>query len=172
MKARGGGQLKENSHKMDEEFLKIYQAHKRTVFGIAFNYTKNQADANDIVQEVFMKYYTTTKTFNDDDHIKAWLIRVSINASKKHLLSAWMRKTVPLDETIPFENKEDYGIFKAVMDLPKNYRLVVHMYYYEGYSISEISSILGAKEGTIKVRLMRARNMLKLRLKEAWLDEE
>ncbi len=172
MKARGGGQLDGYTYNKDEEFLQIYQAHKKTVFGIAFNYTKNQADANDIVQEVFMKYYTNQKIFNGEDHIKAWLIRVSVNASKKHLISAWMRKTVPLDETIPFEHKEDSGLFEVVMALPKNYRLVVHLYYYEGYSISEIASILGAKEGTIKVRLMRARDMLKLRLKEVWLDEE
>lgn len=172
MKARGGGHLNGYTYGMDEEFLRIYQAHKKTVFGIAFNYTRNNADANDIVQEVFMKYYTSPKTFNGEEHIKAWLIRVSVNASKKHLLSSWMRKTVPLDETIPFEDKEDSGLFETVMALPKNYRLVVHLHYYEGYSISEIASALGAKEGTIKVRLMRARNMLKLKLKEAWLDEE
>lgn len=151
--------------------MRIYYLHKNSVFGIAFNYTKNNADANDITQEVFMKYYTCKKTFDGDEHIKAWLIRVTVNACKKYLLSSWVKRTVPLDEAIPFEDNEDSELFEAVMALPRLYRVVVHLHYYEGYSISEITSILGAKEGTIKVRLMRARNMLKLNLKEVWQVE-
>ncbi len=163
--------MKEYSLCTDENFIHIYQEYKKTVFGIAFNYTRNNSDSNDIVQDVFMKYYINKKAFNSDEHIKAWLIRVTINACKKYLISSWIKKTVPLDETIPFVDKEDSEVIKAVMALPKNYRLVVHLYYFEGYSLSEISSILNTKENTLKVRLMRARNMLKIKLKEVWLDE-
>lgn len=164
--------MSEYSLLTEDEFNNIYQEHKRTVFGIACNYTKSHNDANDIIQEVFMKLYLSKKSFNDEEHIKAWLIRVTINACKKHLLSPWIKRTLPLDDTILFEDdKEDSELFHAVMSLSKKYRLVVHLYYYEGYSISEISSILDTKESTIKVRLMRARNQLKLKLKEEWLDE-
>lgn len=155
----------------DEEFMRIYQKYKHTVFGIAFNYTKNNSDANDIVQDVFIKYYINEKCFNGDEHIKAWIIRVTVNACKKHLLSSWMKKIVPLDETIPFENKADSELFEAVMSLPKDYRLVLHLHYYVGYSISEMASVIRAKESTIKVRLMRARQKLKNKLKEEWSDE-
>ena len=171
MKARGGGQLKEHLLSNDEEFLRIYNNNKNTVFGIAFNYTKSNSDANDILQDVFVKFFISKKVFNGDERIKAWLIRVTINACKKHLLSAWTRKTVPLDESIPFVDRESSELFESVMFLPKHYRMVIHLFYYEGYSISEIASILRIKESTVKVRLMRARNILRDRLKEVWLDE-
>jgi len=171
MKAGGGSQLNGYPLITEDEFLRTYHKYLRTVFGIALSYTKNDTDACDIAQEVFMKYYTSRKRFNDDEHLKAWLIRVTINACKKYLLSSWIKRTVPLDETIPFDSKEDSDLFSAVMDLPLKYRTVVHLHYYEGYSIAEIASLLKTKESTIKVRLMRARTKLKEKLKEVWLDE-
>ncbi len=156
-----------DSSRNKEDFMQVYESYKNTVFGIAFNYTKNNSDANDILQDVFLKYFTSKKNFNDDEHVKAWLIRVTINACKKLHISSWRKKTVPLDENLPFEDKEPSELFNTVMNLPKIYRIVVHLYYYEGFSIQEISSILKVKEGTIKVRLMRARSMLKNKLKEA-----
>lgn len=125
MKGKGEGLLNKHSLRNEEDFMHIYHAYNKTVFGIAFNYTRSNSDANDILQDVFLKYFISKKAFNSDEHIKAWLIRVTINACKKYLR----------------------------------------------YSISEISSILEVKEGAIKVRLMRARNQLKDKLKEAWLDE-
>lgn len=153
----------------DEDFMRVYRGYRNTVYGVAFNYTKNKADADDILQDVFLKYYNSDKTFQGDEHIKAWLIRVTVNTCKKHLMSFWTKLTVPIDDTIPFEDKSDLELFDAVMSLPKSYRMVIHLHYYEGYKISEIASILDAKESTIKVRLMRARKILKE--KEAWPDE-
>lgn len=155
----------------EDDFMQAYQAYKNTVFGIALNYTKNKEDANDILQEVFTKFYLSDKTFNCEEHKKAWLIRVTVNACKKHLLSSWWKRTVPLDNTIPFENEADFALIEAVMSLPRSYRIVVHLYYYEGYKISEIADLLDDKESTIKVRLMRARKKLKHKLKEDWKDE-
>jgi len=145
-------------------FLQIYQKYRNTVFGIAFNYTKSNADACDIVQEVFIRFLSGKSTFNDDEHIKACLIRVTINECKKHLMSSWIKHTVSLeDQTIPIEDKlEDPDLFHAVMALPLKYRTPIHLHYYEGYSVSEIASLLGAREGTVKVRLSRARKMLNL----------
>ena len=157
----------------DESFMRVYQTFRLTVFGVAFNYTKNNEDACDIVQEVFIKFLSSKNTFNGDEHIKAWLIRVTINECKKHLLSSWINHTVSLeDQTIPFVDKlEDPDLFRAVMALPLKYRTPVHLHYYEGYPISEIASLLGTSESTVKVRLSRARKMLKNKLKEVYRDE-
>lgn len=156
-----------------DSFVHIYEAYKRTVFGIAFNYTKSNADACDIVQDVFIKYLAGKNTFNGDEHLKAWLIRVTINECKKHMMSSWINRTVSLeDQSFPFEYKqEDLELFEAVMSLPQKYRTPIHLHYYEGYSISEIASLIGARESTVKVRLLRARKMLKLKLEEVEKDE-
>jgi len=157
----------------DDSFMRIYQKFRNTVFGIAFNYTKSSADACDIVQDVFIKYISSKNTFNSDEHIKAWFVRVTINECKKHMMSSWIRRTVPLeDQTIPYEyNQEELELFEAVMSMPLKYRTPIHLHYYEGYSISEIASLLSARESTIKVRLLRARKMLELKLKEVFEDE-
>lgn len=157
----------------DDSFINIYKTYRNTVFGIAFNYTKSNADACDIVQDVFIKYLSSKNTFNGDEHIKAWFIRVTINECKKHMMSSWVRRTVSLeDQTIPYDyGHEDLELFEAVMSMPLKYRTPIHLHYYEGYSISEIASLLGAKESTVKVRLLRARKMLKLKLKEVFEDE-
>lgn len=157
----------------DDSFMRIYQKFRNTVFGIAFNYIKSSADACDIVQDVFIKYISSKNTFNSDEHIKAWFVRVTINECKKHMMSSWIRRTVPLeDQTIPYEyNQEELELFEAVMSMPLKYRTPIHLHYYEGYSISEIASLLSARESTIKVRLLRARKMLELKLKEVFEDE-
>jgi len=157
----------------DDSFMRIYQKFRNTVFGIAFNYTKSSADACNIVQDVFIKYISSKNTFNSDEHIKAWFVRVTINECKKHMMSSWIRRTVPLeDQTIPYEyNQEELELFEAVMSMPLKYRTPIHLHYYEGYSISEIASLLSARESTIKVRLLRARKMLELKLKEVFEDE-
>jgi len=157
----------------DDSFMHIYQTFRNTVFGIAFNYTKSSADACDIVQNVFIKYISSKNAFNGDEHIKAWLIRVTINECKKHMISSWVSRTVSLeDQALPYEyNQEELELFEAVMSMPLKYRIPIHLHYYEGYSISEIASLLGARESTVKVRLLRARKMLKLKLKEVFEDE-
>ena len=94
-----------------------------------------------------------------------------MNCSKTLLMSAWFRKTVPLDDTLVAEMRETGEVYDAVLRLPKAYRTVVHLYYYEGYSVAEIGGLLGCKEATVKTRLHRARNLLRDTLKgEAIID--
>lgn len=131
------------------------------VFRLAFARTKNSHDAHDILQEVFMKYLNNTKEFNTEEHKKAWLIKTTINSSKTLLSSAWFRKTVALEDNIIEELNEKSEVYYAVLDLPRKYRTVVHLFYYEDMSISEISTLLNTKESTIKSQLHRARNKLK-----------
>ncbi len=144
---------------------RIFDKYKDTVFRLAYAYTKNRADADDVFQEVFLRYFKANPEFKDHNHEKAWFLRVTINCSKKLLTSSWFKRTVPMDENISFNLEEKSKMFYAVMALPKKYSVVVHLYYYEDYSIKEISDITGLKETTIQSQLMRGRNMLKEALK-------
>ena len=135
------------------------------VYRLAFARTKSRYDADDILQEVFLRYIRSAPDFQDEEHRRAWLIRTTINCSKTLLMSAWFRKTVPMDDTLVAEMQETGEVYDAVLRLPKTYRTVVHLYYYEGYSVAEIGSLLDFKEATVKTRLHRARALLRDTLK-------
>lgn len=146
-------------------FRETFETYKRTVYSVAFSYTKNQAEANDIMQDVFLKFYRSMDSLTDRDRWKAWLITVAANSSINALRSARLSKTLFLEDSgdIPYE--QDFGeksdLFCAVMRLPEKERIPIHLFYYEGLSAKEISKILKIKESTIRVRLMRARDKLK-----------
>lgn len=150
----------------EKDFSVVFDQYKTLVFSIAYNYCKNVADANDIVQETFLKYLKHGEPFESEEHIKAWLIRVTINNCKSLLISPWFQRTVPLDEKLPFVDKEESDLFCAVMALPVKYRIVIHLHYYAGYSTKEIAEALFLGESTVRVRLLRAREKLKVMLGE------
>lgn len=165
---------KDGERMTDEEFTAVALKYSDNIFRIAFNYCKNRADSDDIVQNVLIKYYNSGKTFESEEHIRNWLIRVAINESKKLLISPFKKHTVPIDELSDkpvFDNQEQSDLFDAVMNLPKKYRIVVYMYYYEDYSVDEISKMLGANSSTIRTQLSRARSRLKEQLQGVWTDE-
>lgn len=160
---------------MDHEtFTRTAAAYKDRLFAIAFHFCKNKADAEDILQTVLLKYYRSETAFQSEEHLRNWLIRVTINEAKRLLISPWRKRTAPLEEyaAATFPQQEESDLFLAVMALPQKYRIVVHLYYYEEYSVREIAQLLGIKETTIQTRLMRARKKLKETLQEAWNDEE
>ncbi len=141
------------------------------LFAIAFSITKNPMYAEDIVQETFLKYHTSNKDFESDDHLRHWLCRVAVNKAKNLNLSAWRRKSVPLEEyasTLSFETPEESELFSCVLKMQQKYRTVIHLYYYEDYSVKEIANILGLRENTVKQRLYRGRKFLKENLEEGW----
>lgn len=146
--------------------IKILERYKDTVFKIAFTYCKNKSDAEDIFQEVFLRYFKKLPAFSSPDHEKAWFIRVTINCCKKLLLSSWFKRVQPLDVNLSFDCPEESDLFYAVMDLPLKYRAVVHLFYYEDYRIREIAQITAQKETTVATQLQRARQMLKNKLSE------
>lgn len=159
--------------RMDTEVL--MKKYKDCIFAVAFNICKAQADADDIVQDTFLQYYLGTKQFETEQHIKAWLIRVAINKSKNMRLSCWWRKIQPLEEyieTLIFETPESQHLFEQVLKLSEKYRIVLHLFYYEEYSITEIASLLHISENNVKIRLMRARKLLKEALKEEWDSDD
>ena len=133
---------------------------------ITYSYMKNLSDAEDITQDVFIKLLEKKPSFESEEHEKAWLIRVSINQSKDKLKSSYFRKTEPLKDNLVHITKEDNEIIQAVLNLPLKYRSIVLLYYYEGYSISEVANILSLKETTVGSQLSSARKKLKSILKE------
>ena len=133
-----------------------------TVYRLSFARTKSQQYAEDITQDVFLKLISSGKTFRSEEHLKAWLLRVTINLTKDLFSSSWYKKTDALDENICAPTEKDTADLKDALDkLPQKYRTVIHLHYYEGYRIEEIADITRATQGTVKSQLHRARQMLK-----------
>ena len=132
-----------------------------SVFRLAYSYVKSSADAEDISQEVFLKLYKSKESFTADENIKAWLMKVTANTAKNYLSSAWTKRKLPLTEDIPLKDEKDYELLEALNRLNKNYRAVIYLHYYEGYSVAEISSMLGISESNVKARLKRGRDKLR-----------
>lgn len=155
-----------------QELLEKYQ---NNLYAIAFNICKNAEDAKDVVQDTFIQYHLLRKEFDDEQHIRAWLIRVAINKAKNINRSFWRKNKRPLEEymeTLTFETPESEELFETVMALPEKFRIVIHLFYYEDYAIREIADILKISESNVKVRLSRGRSLLKEKLQEEWEDDE
>lgn len=153
----------------------VIRKYQNRLFAAAFSVCRDSADAEDAVQDTFIKYYSLQKDFADEEHVRAWLFRVAINRARDLSSSYWRRHRVSWEEymeTLPFEEPEDSGLFEAVMRLPEKYRVVIHLFYYEEYSVREIAQLLRSREGTVKSRLSRGRMLLKTMLKEEWNDDE
>lgn len=154
-----------------EILIARYQHH---LFSAAFSVCKNAEDAEEAVQDAFLKYHTSSKQFESEQHIRAWLLRVAINQAKNANMTFWRRNAVPLEEyvdSLVFAAPEDRELLEQVLALPEKYRVVIHLHYYEDYGIREIAGILHLTESAVKVRLSRGRKLLKEKLKETWNDD-
>ncbi len=154
-----------------EDYARIVQTHMDTIYRIAVSYTKTPSDADDIVQQTFVKLLTKKTAFTDREHEKRWLIRVCINECNSFFSSFWRKNMDSFDslETEPvFSEPKDTELYEAIKQLPAKCRSVIYLFYYEGYSTKEIADILRMKEATVRTRLVRARKLLKEQLKEAW----
>lgn len=152
----------------DERFTCLVRRYIDTVFRVAFNYLKSSADADDITQNVFEKLLRETKSFESDEHIRNWLIRVTINECRKLLRAPW-RKHESFEDyarTLSFDNQAHSDLFYAVMALPKKYRLPIYLHYYEEYSTQEIAGILKIPKNTVCTQLKRGRELLRKQLQE------
>ena len=151
-----------------EEFTAFAEKYMDTIYRVAYSWTKNSDDANDVTQDVLIQLYKTTKEFESDSHVKNWLIKVTVNQCKMLFRSTWskMEDIGEYADTLGFEEKSHLDLFRAVMNLDKKYRVPLLLFYYEGYSTAEIASILGIPEKTVSTRLFRARARLKDDLKE------
>ena len=128
-------------------------------------------NAEDVFQDVFLIYSKKMPKFKNEEHEKAWFIRVTINLSKNMKNINWNKKVISLDENIVFETKEEQDVFSIVCELPENYKTVIYLYYYEEYKVKEIATIMQINENTIKTWLSRAREILKNKIEGGFENE-
>lgn len=138
------------------------------VYRLALAQTHSSHDADDVFQEVFLRYLRAAPVFREEEHRKAWLLRVTVNCCKKLHGSFWRRHTVALSEALPAQNPEEGELLGLLEGLPQKYRAVLHLYYYEGYATEEIAAILGRSPGTVRSQLSRGRALLR----DAWKGAE
>ena len=126
---------------------------------------KNEQDAQDMFQEVFLRLFEKRPILESEEHLKAWLIKVASNYCKNFLRTAWYRKTVPLEELCaPITDATDFETVSALLSLPVKYRQVLYLHYYEGYTTDEIGALLHMKPTTVRTQLKRGRELLKPKL--------
>jgi len=162
------GEWRENSHQIDTAI----QRHLNKLLRIAVAITGSKAEAEDIVQDAFLRLYQHQPSLESAAHETAWLIRVTVNLCKNRLRSHWWRTSVPLLDTHPAQNENQQDVMEIVMSLPKKYRAAIHLYYYEGYSTKEIADITAQSETAVRKQLSRARKMLKDMLEDGLLSVE
>lgn len=148
-----------------EKMTEIYDKYSNAVYRMAFAYCKNKADAEDIMQEVFISRFSADIVFENEAKEKSWLLKVTVNKCRdmfRSLRYKYSLTSIPLEEAdIIYETQEESDVYHAVMSLPNKYRTVIHLFYYEEYTIKEISTITGDKETAIQTQLYRARKKLK-----------
>lgn len=148
--------------KTEEEIKELIDKYSSLIFRISYCILCNVYDAEDAVQETFLKYITKAPEFNDEEHRKAWLIRVSANISKNMLMFRVKRETVNIEDV---ENigisQNDYETFELIMSLPAKYKVVMTLYYVEGYKSKEIAEIIDISEEAVRKRLQKGRELLK-----------
>lgn len=146
----------------DMTFEEIMEAYADTVTRLAYLRMGNEQDAKDIFQNVFLKLYTQTMEFHDAQHIKAWLIQTTIHACADEYRKFWRKHRIRLDETFAqVENPQERQELYELMELPDNHRNALYLYYYEGYSIREISGFMNARENTVKSWMRRGKEELR-----------
>lgn len=152
------------------DYERIVEENIDFVYRAAVCYCKNIRDAEDIVQNTFLKLLQSEQEFQDKEHLRKWLVRVAVNECKNMWKSYWNKNVISL-ETLEYEKEakctdEQRELLQAVMGLAPKYRIVIHLYYYEGYHVKEIAEMLHISESNVQIRLMRARKKLKEYLKE------
>ena len=153
-----------------KEYERLVTLYLDCIYRIALNGCKNDMDAEDVVQNTFMKLLEKEECFADDEQAKFWLIRVAMNECKSLWRTSWKRKVTSMEdlsEEPAFVMPERSELYYAVRELPVKYRQVVHLYYFEDYSVREIAGIMKLSETAVQNRLLRARQKLKEKLKEA-----
>jgi RNA polymerase sigma-70 factor (ECF subfamily) len=157
----------------DERFEEIYNLYKLDVYRLAFSYTQNQTDAEDITQKAFIKLYNNLEKVKVSEE-KLWLLKVTANEFKNFFNLAWNKKKSSIsieDLNISREEKDYLLLYSSLQKVPKKYRICIHLHYFYGYNINEMADILNMNINTVKTRLLRAKQILKLEM-EGTNDEK
>ncbi len=155
-------------------FTAAVERYQNMVYRTALHALGGPQDADDAVQEVFLRLFNYRGTFESEEHLRRWLLRVAVNYCRDVLKSPWRRRRAPLEEApeVPvFDRPEQAALYREVMALPAQYRTVLDLFYYEELSVREIGELLGVGASTVTTRLSRARRRLRERLGEDWQDE-
>lgn len=168
-------------HKEDS-LEEVVRRNSDMVYRLTYSLVRNRTDADDIYQEVFMRYFRKQPKFDSSEHEKAWMIRVTVNCCKNYWKSPWVKHRAAFHEAIVMQNKDlpgenrtaaasdsvtsdqDELLIETVRQLPEKYRVVIHLFYYEEMSVEEIGKVTGTKASTVRTQLTRARKMLRERL--------
>lgn len=155
---------------MDRDFNRIVNAYADMLLRICMHYTKNTADAEDVVQATFLKLVEKNIIFDSAEHEKAWLIRVCINLCKDNLKSSWKKKVYSVHETEfkdqPYEIADESPLLSYIRTLPPKQKTAVYLFYYEDMPVSQIAAAMGANQNTVLSWLRRGRKALEKLLKE------
>lgn len=152
----------------EQQFTDAVERYLDMVYRIALNWFRNPADAEDAAQNAMLRLWRTDTEFQGEDHLRHWLVRVTLNECKRMSAHPWRRRTVPLDQCPEpvFSDPAQQTLYQEVMELPVKYRVPLYLYYYEGYKVDEVGELLGLNASTVQTRLARARAKLKTQLKE------
>ena len=142
------------------------------IFRLAYQNLKNYSDAEDILQEVSVALITKNAPLGDPEHLRSWIVRVTLNKCKDFHKAFWRRNTEPIDDHLELIAPEQQEVLEELFSLPDNYRLIIYLYYYEAFTISEIADLLGKSPNTVSSSLQRARKKLKKLLTEGGFKYE
>lgn len=152
----------------DSVVIELFERYSDMVYRISISYGKNDYIAEEVVQEVFLRYLKKRPHFENSEHEKAWFIRVALNCCKSMLSCAWIKRMRPLEEAGEavdfFQQKEENDLFEMLSELPAKYRIVLYLRYYEEYQVKEIAKLLGITPNLVSARLVRAKKLMKQEL--------
>lgn len=158
----------------DKELEELYRRHVDMVYRLCYVYLKNPFDTEDAVSIVFLKLIRAQKSFQDHEHEKAWLICTAKNTCRDILMHWWRTRRVDLENLpeIPAWDDQSHAesVLSYLLSLPEKYKTVLYLYYFEGYSVKEMSAMLGRKESTLQTQLAKGRELLKIDL-EGYIHE-
>ena len=155
---------------LEADAAQVIEYYSDMVYRLAFARTGTKHDAEDVYEEVFLRFLKKKPEFESEEHRKAWFLRVTVNCSNTFLSSIWQKRTEGLSEEISFTEKEYQDLHQELQRLPMKYRSVIHLFYYEELSVEEIGRILNRKPATVRTQLTRARELLRGMLKEEDYD--
>lgn len=151
----------------DKDIERVVTQYADTLYRLCLVIIRNEADAADAVQDTFYKYITRSPSFREPEHEKAWLLRVATNISKNYRRFALMHSHVDIETIYDLHREQpEYRLMEALSKLSQDYRAVIHLHYYEGYTTNEIASILGISQATALKRLERGRTQIRKMLEE------
>ena len=157
----------DDSRALSDRVQDAVQEYSPSIIRLAYTFTKNLPDAEDIAQDVFLTYLIEQPNLENKEHEKAWLLRVTMNKSKDLVGSGWFKRRAPLSENLGYHpNTDQIGsdLLQVVLKLEKKYRIPIHLYYYEDYSIKEIAKMLKVRPSTVATWVDRGRALIKKKL--------